>query len=122
MSWQDYITKLEEGVNKAAIHGKDGSKWAASNGFEISSTEAQELYQALFNNRGGKVNLSGTEYMVVKTENEPIEKIVASKGNDRLIMCASYQAMIIGVYESKDIRKAHKAVEDITHYLKGSGY
>ncbi|MPD00010.1 Profilin [Portunus trituberculatus] len=41
MSWNSYIENLisSSHVQKAAIYGLDGSKWAASEGFEVSKEE-----------------------------------------------------------------------------------
>lgn len=52
MSWQEYIDSSLIGsgkIKEAAIIGLDGAIWANSNGFDISSEEANKLLAAYKN-------------------------------------------------------------------------
>ena len=59
MSWDSYINNLTSSgqVQKAAIYGLDGSKWAASEGFEVAKDEF-DVIKAGFSDKM-KLSMSG---------------------------------------------------------------
>jgi profilin len=93
MSWQVYVDSNLVGtkkVSKAAIHGLDGNPWATSKGFTVSilfvtkktlnslkvtPAEAKTLiggYKDPSAIRANGLNIAGTRYIVLRTDDRSI--------------------------------------------------
>ena len=78
MSWQAYVDSNLVGtgkLNKAAIHGHDGSLWATSKGFSISSQEAQTLSKAFKDAseiRASGLHLASVKYFTLRADDRSI--------------------------------------------------
>jgi profilin len=78
MSWQAYVDNNLVGskcITKAAIFGIDGSKWAASGGFNVTPDEAKKLAAAFKDPTGIRASglyLSGQKYFALKADDRSI--------------------------------------------------
>eukprot|EP01088_Endostelium_zonatum_P013764 TRINITY_DN28593_c0_g1_i1.p1 TRINITY_DN28593_c0_g1~~TRINITY_DN28593_c0_g1_i1.p1 ORF type:complete len:149 (+),score=23.25 TRINITY_DN28593_c0_g1_i1:53-499(+) len=78
MSWQTYVDTNLVGsgaVSQAAIFGHDGSKWAASAGFNVTAQEAKNLaagYKDASSLRANGIHLSGVKYLTLRADDRSI--------------------------------------------------
>jgi profilin len=78
MSWQTYVDSNLVGskaVSKAAIFGHDGSKWAASAGFNVTADEAKKLvagFKDANSVRSNGVFLNGVKYLTLRADDRSI--------------------------------------------------
>ncbi|XP_033100972.1 profilin-1A-like [Anneissia japonica] len=85
MSWKKYVDKQLVGtrnVRKGAIFGLDGSTWAASKKFKVTSEEVKGLVQGFANPSGlhsTGVKLAGQKYTFLRSDGQ---MIYAKKGGD----------------------------------------
>merc|ERR1712159_510048 len=126
MSWQEYVDSQLVGtghVTSAAIIGLDGTKWAASSGFEITPAEGTQLAQAfsdatsIFSNG---INVAGQKYMTIKADTR---SIYGKKGAGGVACVKTNQAILIGVYD-ENIQPSQCAtvVEKLADYLIENSY
>jgi profilin len=101
MSWQQYVdTNLvgSKSVTQAAIFGHDGSKWAASAGFNVTADEAKKLVAGFKDANGIRASgifLAGTKYLTLKADDR---SIYGKKGATGCVCVKTAKAVLIGVY------------------------
>jgi profilin len=126
MSWQSYVddqllaTKV---VTKAVIAGHDGSIWAASEGFKISTEDIKKLL-VNFENRDtlaqNGVTVAGTRYIYLSSTDRVLR---ARKGNSGVHVMKTVQAVIICQYEEPVVPEQCAAVtEKLGEYLITVGF
>jgi len=126
MSWQAYVDSNLLGSRKiarAAIHGHDGSLWATSEGFSLSTQEINEIIAA-FNDpsaiQANGIHANGVKYFALTVNNR---SIYGKKGADGIVAVKTKQAVLIGVYiEGTQPGEANTTVEGLADYLIGVGY
>eukprot|EP00048_Salpingoeca_helianthica_P014334 m.221170 g.221170 ORF g.221170 m.221170 type:complete len:126 (+) comp15734_c0_seq1:87-464(+) len=125
MSWQSYITSIlgSNFVQKAAIHGLDGSTWATSPGFAVTPDEAKALAKASTDPSGlySGIFLQGTKYTFVRQDER---STYGRKGSDSgCVIVKTKQAILIGVYEAGvQAGNCNTVVEKMADYLISVGY
>ena len=126
MSWQTYVDSNLVGsksVSKAAIFGHDGSKWAASAGFNVTADEAKKLFAGFKDAntvRANGVFLSGVKYLTLRADDR---SIYGKKGAAGAICVKTGKAILIGVYdENTQPGQAANVVEKLADYLIEQGY
>lgn len=78
MSWQAYVDTNLVGtghVAKAAILGLDGSKWAASAGFNVTADEGKKIVAALKDASAIRANglyVAGVKYLALKCDDRSV--------------------------------------------------
>ncbi|RHZ75853.1 hypothetical protein Glove_209g103 [Diversispora epigaea] len=126
MSWQEYIDNqlLATGkIVQAAIYGHNGSLWATSKGFSLSSEEITTLNESFDN--ADKIQENGLYCNGVKyfTLSHDESNIHGKKGAGGVVSVKTNKAVIIGVYDDKTVPgAANKVVSDLGDYLKSLNY
>ncbi|TPX54254.1 hypothetical protein PhCBS80983_g05986 [Powellomyces hirtus] len=78
MSWQQYVDSNLLGtgkVQKAAIHGLDGSLWATSAGFSVGPAEAAAIVKGFTDPSGLRASgifIVGEKYMTLRADDRAI--------------------------------------------------
>eukprot|EP01117_Protostelium_nocturnum_P020532 TRINITY_DN9283_c1_g1_i1.p2 TRINITY_DN9283_c1_g1~~TRINITY_DN9283_c1_g1_i1.p2 ORF type:complete len:127 (-),score=45.87 TRINITY_DN9283_c1_g1_i1:137-517(-) len=126
MSWQTYVDTNLVGsgaVSQAAIFGHDGSKWAASAGFNVTAQEAKNLaagYKDASSLRANGIHLSGVKYLTLRADDR---SIYGKKGAAGVITVKTGKAVLIGVYnENTQPGQAASVVEKLADYLIEQGF
>ncbi|RKF64272.1 Profilin-1A [Golovinomyces cichoracearum] len=129
MSWQEYVdtSLLGSGhVDKCAIYGlKDGGKWAASAGFEVSPEELKTITNALESNNYDKMYkdgflVAGTRYVLIRGEDG---SIIARQGRDGLVIAKTLQTILIAHHNSEMIAgNCSTTVQGLADYLTSNKY
>ncbi|KAI8612895.1 profilin [Chytriomyces sp. MP71] len=126
MSWQAYVDNNLIGtgkIQKAAIHGHDGSLWATSAGFSISAPELTALtggYKDASGIRANGLHLGGVKYFTLRADDR---SIYGKQGAGGVVCVKSKQAILIGVYgDPTQPGEANKVVEALADYLISVGY
>ncbi|KAF9432709.1 profilin, required for normal timing of actin polymerization in response to thermal stress [Entomortierella beljakovae] len=126
MSWQAYVDSNLVGsghLAKAAIFGLDGSNWASTPGFNITSAEAQELSKAFLDTTEVAANglsLEGVKFVFLRAGDN---NILARKGATGVCCAKTNQAMLIGYYnETMQAGEANIVVQGLADYLIGLNY
>ncbi|XP_063862344.1 profilin-like [Scylla paramamosain] len=125
MSWDSYINNLISSghVQKAAIYGLDGSKWAASEGFEVSKDEFDAM----------KAGFSDTKNLTMSGMRVAQTKFFFLSGSDEILrgkkettgvhVAKTEQAIIIGYYDQgSTANSCATQVDSMAEHLKKSGY
>ncbi|KAF9919431.1 profilin, required for normal timing of actin polymerization in response to thermal stress [Linnemannia zychae] len=126
MSWQAYVDNNLVGtgkVAKAAIVGLDGSVWATSTEFKISSAETKKLIAAFSDISDVAANglyIEGIKYVFLRnTDNS----IYARHGATGITAVKTGQAVLVGFYnENQQAGDCNNVVENLGSYLVGVGY
>ena len=125
MSWQEYVDNNLVGtghVKKAAIVGHDGSTWATSAGFTVSTADAKKLLAAFSNPAdvlANGIHLGSEKYMTIKTDDR---SVYGKKGATGIVSVKTGQAILIGVYdETIQPGQAATTVERLADYLIDNG-
>ncbi|XP_049850871.1 profilin-2-like [Schistocerca gregaria] len=122
MSWTDYIKNLTNTghVDKAAIVGPNGSIWAASNGWNITSSEITNIVCNWPNFSSSGIKLAGTKFMFIRGDDHVV------LGRDKatgICIGKTKQAFVIGFHNDKQyIGNCNKEVQKIVDYLTEQGY
>ena len=126
MSWQDYVDNQLVGsgsVKSAAIIGTDGSLWAKSPNFNLSSAEIMTVAQnysnmSYFQSNG--ITLGGTRFIFLSAT----DRVLRAKKNKEGLHCIKNQTcIIIGVYEEPvTAPQAATVVEKLGDYLYQLNY
>nr|ACE75735.1 putative profilin [Hirudo medicinalis] len=126
MSWDSYRDNLTQSgsVDKAAICGlDDGAVWTQSAGFNLAPTEVKVLtaaFQDPSNIRASGINLGGTKYFCLQTDDCQIQ---GRKGSSGVSVAKSGRCVIIGTYiDGQQAGNCRKEVETIRDYLRNRGY
>ncbi|EDO36356.1 predicted protein [Nematostella vectensis] len=127
MSWQAYVDNNMVGtgkVQRAAIHGLDGSCWATSSGFSVSQQEAMELLKSLKDGSVSAKTIGGAKYMMLRNDQESKICYLKLKDKGGFCVCLTKQALVIGGYEESagGAGNCNNVVEQLAQYLKESGY
>nr|ADB27938.1 profilin [Portunus trituberculatus] len=125
MSWNSYIENLisSSHVQKAAIYGLDGSKWAASEGFEVSKEEFDAI-KAGFNDTKN-FSMSGmrvgqTKFFFLSGSDDILR---GKKETTGVHVAKTEQAIIIGYYDQASTSNlCATQVDCMADHLKKSGY
>lgn len=78
MSWQAYVDTNLVGskcIARAAILGHDGSKWAASAGFNVTPDEAKKLFAGFKDATGLRANgifLNNVKFLTLRADDRSI--------------------------------------------------
>lgn len=126
MSWDEYISGQLIGsgnVKEAAICGQDGSTWATSAGFSVSSPEVLKLVGAFNDPSGlqaGGMNIGGTKFFFLSGTDEVLR---GKKGQVGVHVAKTKTAIIVALYE-EPIQPGQCAitVESLAEYLRGVSY
>ena len=121
MSWQDYVDNqlvASKCVSKAAIAGLDGTIWAKSEDFEVSSAEVAAVvkgYQDVGALAQFGVTLAGKRYIYLSGTNRVIRAKLGKVG----VHCVkTTKAVIVSVYEDPvQPQQAASVVEKLADYL-----
>ncbi|CAI2355542.1 unnamed protein product [Caenorhabditis sp. 36 PRJEB53466] len=126
MSWTDIIKNnlLGSGfVTKGAIVGFDGSVWAKSDNFAITTEEAViagkafEQYDALL---GTGLRFEGQKYLILNADED---RIIGKQGASGFFVYKTGKAVIIATYEQGlQPEMCSKVVGALADYFKGVGY
>ncbi|KAI8907027.1 profilin [Powellomyces hirtus] len=126
MSWQQYVDSNLLGtgkVQKAAIHGLDGSLWATSAGFSVGPAEAAAIVKGFTDPSGLRASgifIVGEKYMTLRADDRAI---YGKKGQNGVCIAKTKQAIIIGVYEAPvQAGETNKVVEGLADYLISVNY
>lgn len=126
MSWQTYVDTNLVGtgfVSRGAIIGHDGSSWAKSPGFEVSSAEGQKIKQGFSDPSGLRasgIHVAGKKYLCLRTDDR---SIYGKKGSAGICIVKTGQAILIGEYdENIQPGQCTTVVEKLADYLINSGY
>lgn len=126
MSWQNYIDSglINTGQASAgAIVGVDGSVWATSPGFNISSTEIKALingFTDISSLRTPGLFLNKEKYLVLKADDTTI---YGKKGATGVVCAKISQVIIIGIYsEGMIAEQCNVVVKQLAKYLTECGY
>ena len=126
MSWQTYVDTNLVGsgaVSQAAIFGHDGSKWAASAGFNVSAQEAKNLaagFKDASGLRANGIHLNAVKYLTLRADDR---SIYGKKGAAGVITVKTGKAVLIGVYnENTQPGQAASVVEKLADYLIEQGF
>ncbi|XP_023325264.1 profilin, partial [Eurytemora carolleeae] len=113
MSWQSYVddqllaTKV---VTKAVIAGHDGSIWATSEGFKVTTEDIKKIL-ANFENRDllaqNGITVAETRYIYLSSTDRVLR---ARKGNSGVHVMKTEQAVIICQYEEPVVPEQCAAV------------
>jgi len=125
MSWQSYVDDhlVATGtVSKAALVGLDGSIWAASAGFGLTTAETKKFISNWASMQATGINVAGVKYMFLR--GPPMEKkVLGKKGDSGVIIVKSTQAFIVSVYEAPIIsEQCGQTTEKLGDYLVSVGY
>ncbi|KAF9975604.1 profilin, required for normal timing of actin polymerization in response to thermal stress [Actinomortierella ambigua] len=127
MSWQAYVDDNLVGtgkVSKAGIYGLDGTKWAASAGYNPSAEEINAIIAGISepsNLYANGVYLENTKHVVLRTV--PGESVYIRKDNTGATIVKTNQAVLIGHFdENTQPGQSTVVVEGLADYLKGTGY
>ena len=146
MSWQDYVdTQLVATgqIHEAALVGLDGSLWASTPGFALSSYNATVTnedgseHETLVNEAGdvssfmttgskpsAGLRVNGDKYMVLRTIPDPMT-VYGKKPKGGICITKTNQCIIIGTYSEEASQTSggcNLAVENLGDYLRSSGY
>ncbi|CAO3626417.1 unnamed protein product [Cunninghamella echinulata] len=126
MSWQQYVDSNLVGtgnVTKAAIFGAQGGAWATSPGFQLSTSEFNELANGFKNSQGiqgSGFHIEGEKYFTLRADDR---SIYGKKNSDGVVVVKTTQAIIIGTYkEGIQPGNCAKVVEGLADYLISVGY
>ena len=128
MSWQAYVDDQllrSQKVKHAVICGHDGTMWASSSGFPVTTDELKALvskYEDVSELAANGLKVGSKKYMYLSSD--PQRGIVRGRLGSSGIHCIkTKQTYIIGIYE-EPIRHEHAAnvVERLGEYLLGVGY
>ncbi|KAI9001882.1 profilin [Gaertneriomyces semiglobifer] len=126
MSWQAYVDSNLIGtgkIQKAAIHGLDGSLWATSKGFSASQTEVQAIVKGFTDASGLRasgIHLNGVKYFTLRADDR---SIYGKQGQGGVVIVKTKQAVLIGVYDAPvQAGEATKVVEGLADYLISVNY
>ncbi len=78
MSWQQYVDSNLVGtgkVTKGAIHGHNGALWATSKGFNVSTQEINDLFQAYTDPSGVRANglhVGSVKHICIKADDRSV--------------------------------------------------
>ena len=126
MSWQDYVDKQLVGsgsIKYAAIIGTDGSLWAKSSDFNLSSTEITTLAKNYSNTahfQSNGITLNNTRFIFLSAT----DRVLRAKKNKEGLHCIKNKTcIIIGVYEEPiTAPQAATVVEKLGEYLYDLSY
>lgn len=146
MSWQSYIDNDLVGTGKiasAAIHGLDGSQWATSVGFNVSSFAQESLlsqrpakeitkisgeevekivkgYADPDTVRSDGFHLQGEKYITIKADGKTL---YAKRGQKGVYAVKTGMALVVGTFDTPiQPGDAAKAVDNFADYLISKGY
>ena len=134
MSWQAYVDQNLVGtgkLNKAAIHGHDGTLWATTQGFavntvnnnQINPNEVKTLASAFKDASGIRasgLHLGGVKYIALRADDR---SIYGKKGQGGVVCVKTKQAILIGLYDEPiQPGEATKVVEGLADYLISVSY
>merc|ERR1711942_593320 len=125
MSWQSYVDTqmIEKKLKQAAIAGLDGSIWAKSGDFNITSEEVKRVVdnydnQLAFASTG--INLAGQKYFYLSGTDDVMR---GKQGKGGVHIMKTEKAVLVGVYdEPMQGAEAATVTESLGSYLKGCGY
>merc|ERR1711942_36374 len=125
MSWQSYVDTqmIEKKLKQAAIAGLDGSIWAKSGDFNITSEEVKRVVdnydnQLAFASTG--INLAGQKYFYLSGTDDVLR---GKQGKGGVHIMKTEKAVLVGVYdEPMQGAEAATVTESLGSYLKGCGY
>ncbi|XP_030266929.1 profilin-2-like [Sparus aurata] len=132
MSWDQWTTNMLENkeVAEAAICGKEGGIWSASDMFKgITPDEIKALYAGTEGpGNGSIVNLAGIKAMVLKTEESNGNKVITLVTMKNTVMSES-SPLVIGFFKTglviglgkPGFRSVGVTVESTTSQLKNRG-
>ncbi|KAF9146812.1 profilin, required for normal timing of actin polymerization in response to thermal stress [Mortierella sp. GBA39] len=126
MSWQAYVDNnlVATGkVAKGAIFGLDGSLWATSADFSVSTDEAKKLIAAfkdVSDIAANGLHLTGTKFVFLRN---PEDSIYARNGATGITAVKTTQCVLIGYYaDGQQAGDCNTVVEGLGTYLRGVGY
>ncbi|KAJ3321535.1 profilin, required for normal timing of actin polymerization in response to thermal stress [Boothiomyces sp. JEL0866] len=126
MSWQAYVDTNLVGTGKiarAAIYGHDGSLWATSKGFNVSSTEIQGILAAFKDATAIRANgllVGGIKHIAIRADER---SVYGKKGTGGVCCVKTKQAILIAMYEEPvQFGEATKVVEALADYLISVNY
>ncbi|KAI8086647.1 profilin [Halteromyces radiatus] len=126
MSWQQYVDNNLIGtgqVSEAAIYGLNGTLWAASANFKLSTPEINELIKGFSDSdaiQASGIHINGIKYLTLRADDR---SIYAKKGADGACVVKTNQAILIGVYkEGIQPGSCTKVVEGLADYLIGVNF
>jgi len=126
MSWQSYVDDqllATKAVTKAAIAGHDGTIWATSEGFAVSTEEVKVILANFAENEKlaqNGITIGGSRYIFLSSTENVIR---AKKGPNGLHVMKTKQAVIVCQYE-EPVRPEQCATvtEKLGEYLITVGY
>eukprot|EP00088_Acartia_fossae_P028207 TRINITY_DN28_c0_g1_i1.p1 TRINITY_DN28_c0_g1~~TRINITY_DN28_c0_g1_i1.p1 ORF type:complete len:126 (+),score=44.68 TRINITY_DN28_c0_g1_i1:67-444(+) len=125
MSWQSYVDTqmIDKKLKKAAIAGMDGSIWAKSNDFNLTSDEVKTLlgnYNDMEKLASSGINLGGQKYLYLSGNEEVVR---GKQGKGGVHIMKTNMAVLVGVYDDPmQPPEAATITEGLGSYLKGCGY
>jgi len=126
MSWQSYVDDhlVATGtVSKAALVGLDGSIWAASAGFGLTTAETKKFISNWASMQATGINVAGVKYMFLRGPPMEEKKVLGKKGDSGVIIVKTTQAFIVSVYEAPIIsEQCGPTTEKLADYLVSVGY
>ncbi|XP_033738091.1 profilin-2-like isoform X1 [Pecten maximus] len=127
-SWREYVANvfLESGhVNRAAIVGQDGRRWAASPAFDVTASEVQAILDGFVDSsaiRALGISLSNKRYTCTRQDST----VMVGRDSATGFGCVIYRCklcLIIGVYEeSGHPGGCYSMLVKVGDYLKDQGY
>ena len=121
--WQLYVNDLVGArLSGAAITGADGTVWAASPGFTISSSESQLLANFFTNATisGYNFTMNGIQFLRKQCDEKCL---VGIKQNAGIIAYKTGTAIVIGYHtEGLQPNQAAAIVERVAGVIKDAGY
>merc|ERR1711955_24254 len=125
MSWQNYVDTqmIEKKLKQAAIAGLDGSIWAKSDNFEITTDEVKKVVdnydnQMAFASTG--INVAGQKYFYLSGTDDVVR---GKQGKGGVHIMKTGMAVLVGIYdEPMQGAEAATITENLGSYLKGCGY
>ncbi|GMK58720.1 hypothetical protein CspeluHIS016_0601620 [Cutaneotrichosporon spelunceum] len=126
MSWQSYVDDqlISTGkICKAAIIGKAGGVWAASEGYELSQAEQNFITHTAFSDpqtvRAGGITLAGFKFMTIQASED---EVIGRKGDRGVFIIPTEQAILVGEYEATPAGDGNIVMTKLADYLKSVGY
>ncbi|KAI9030020.1 profilin [Phycomyces nitens] len=126
MSWQSYVDVNLVGtgkVTKAAIYGLNGSLWAATSGFQLGTTDIQEIIAGFTNPdpiRASGIHINGVKYFSLRADER---SIYGKHKNDGVCIVKTTQCILVGLYQDPiQPGECTKVVEGFADYLISVGY
>lgn len=126
MAWQAYVDTSLCGsgkISKAAIIGLDGSIWATSPDFTVSSEEQKALldgfngHMKLFQTG---IQANGKKYTTLQADDR---SIYGKHGTDTFVAVKTKQTFLVGICLAPvPIGQVADVVEKLADYLIGNGY